>query len=108
MRGGAFVGNDSSGAELAWGGWRQSQRLTLLGEVLPLPDVLTLRDGNAFGDQRDDGSKPFGVFWVLQAPRFAQHFGRVLVFDKGSLVEDGTPTELAGNESHYAKLVAGA
>ena len=58
--GNVFVGNDSSGAELAWGGWRQSQRLSTLGEVLPLPDLISLRDGNPFQDQRRDGSKPFG------------------------------------------------
>lgn len=56
----AFQGNDSSGAELAWGGWRHSQRLTTLGEVLPLPDLVSLRPGNSFADQRADGSKPFG------------------------------------------------
>ncbi len=55
-----FVGNDSSGAELAWGGWRHSQRLTTLGEVLPLPDLVSLRPGNNFEKQRRDGSKPFG------------------------------------------------
>lgn len=60
LRGSAFGGNDSSGAELAWGGWRVSNRITLLGEVLPLPDLITLRDGSNFAEQRDDGSKPFG------------------------------------------------
>lgn len=58
--GNVFQGNDSSGAELAWGGWRQSQRLSTLGEVLPLPDLISLRPGNNFEDQRRDGSKPFG------------------------------------------------
>lgn len=56
----AFQGNDSSGAELAWGGWRHSQRLSTLGEVLPLPDLVSLREGNTFQAQRNDGSKPFG------------------------------------------------
>ena len=60
VRASVFGGNDSSGAELAWGGWRLTQRLSVLGEVLPLPPLVTLADGNPFADQRDDGSKPFG------------------------------------------------
>ena len=61
LRANIFGGNDSSGAELAWGGWRFSQRLSTYGEVLPLPDLVSLRDGGGlFFDQRDDGSKPFG------------------------------------------------
>lgn len=59
-RGSLFGGNDSSGAELAWGGWRFSQRLSVLGEVLPLPPISALNDDGIFSDQRDDGSKPFG------------------------------------------------
>ena len=60
FRASAFGGNDSSGAELAWGGWRTSQRLSVLGEVLPLPPIVTLADTGSFHAQRDDGSKPFG------------------------------------------------
>lgn len=54
----AFGGNDSSGALLAWRGFASHDRLSVLGEVLPLPPLPTLDDG--FAGQRDDGSKPFG------------------------------------------------
>lgn len=54
----AFGGNDSSGALLAWRGFSSHDRLSVLGEVLPLPALPTLADG--FAGQRDDGSKPFG------------------------------------------------
>ena len=56
----AFVGNDSAGALLAWRGFAQHDRLSVLGEVLRLPDLPTLANGAEFGGQRDDGSKPFG------------------------------------------------
>lgn len=56
----AFGGNDSSGALLAWRGFAQHDRLSVLGEVLPLPALPTLADGGAFADQRDAGSRPFG------------------------------------------------
>ncbi len=60
FRASVFGGNDSSGAELAWGGFRVSRRLSVLGEVLPLPPISTLQNGGSFAAQRDDGSKPFG------------------------------------------------
>ncbi len=56
----AFIGNDSLGSQLAWGGWRMSRRLSVYGEVLPLPPLFTLEDGSVFSVQRDDGSQPFG------------------------------------------------
>lgn len=56
----AFGGNDSSGALLAWRGFAQHDRLSVLGEILPLPALPTLADGGAFADQRDAGSRPFG------------------------------------------------
>ncbi|MBL0042344.1 MAG: hypothetical protein IPP28_15210 [Xanthomonadales bacterium] len=54
------IGNDSSGALLAWRGFAQHDRLSVLGEVLPLPALDSLSDDGAFGHQRDDGTKPFG------------------------------------------------
>jgi hypothetical protein len=56
----AIAGNDSSGALLAWRGFAQHDRLSTLGEVLPLPALPTLATGAEFGGQRDDGSRPFG------------------------------------------------
>lgn len=55
-----FGGNDSSGALLAWRGFAQHDRLSVLGEVLALPALPTLAEGAEFADQRDDGSRPFG------------------------------------------------
>jgi len=56
----AFNGNDSAGALLAWRGFSRHGRLSVLGEVLALPALPSLADDGAFGQQRDDGSKPFG------------------------------------------------
>lgn len=51
------------------------------------------------------GEKPFGLFWVLMAPSYAKMFDRVLVFDRGKLVEDGKADELAEEKSSYASLL---
>lgn len=55
-----YGGNDSSGALLAWRGFAWHDRVSLYGESLPLPSLFSLRDPAIFGDQRDDGSQPFG------------------------------------------------
>ena len=55
-----FAGNDTNGALLAWRGWSMGDRLSVFGEVVPLPPLGSLADGGAFNAQRDDGSKPFG------------------------------------------------
>ena len=56
----AFGGNDSTGALLAWRGWAFGDRLSVFGEVVPLPLLDSLAPGGDFYRQRDDGSKPFG------------------------------------------------
>ncbi|MCB1633638.1 MAG: hypothetical protein KDI51_03560 [Xanthomonadales bacterium] len=55
-----FQGNDASGALLAWRGFAWHDRVSVYGEALPLPDLFSLRDPAIFGDQRDDGTQPFG------------------------------------------------
>lgn len=55
-----FGGNDTAGALLAWRGWAMGQRVSLLGEALPLPPLLSLADPAAFADQRTDGTEPVG------------------------------------------------
>jgi hypothetical protein len=56
---GAFFGaNDASGALLAWRGFALGDRLTAIGELLPLPPLTTLQPGGAFAAQRDDGTRP--------------------------------------------------
>jgi hypothetical protein len=58
IAGTVFVANDPSGALLAWRGWTLGDRLTTVGEVLPLPPIDSFRPGGAFGSQRDDGTRP--------------------------------------------------
>ena len=55
----AFGGNDSNGALLAWRGWAFGDRLTVFGEVVPLPPLSSLAPEGVFNPQRDDGTKPF-------------------------------------------------
>jgi hypothetical protein len=57
--GAAFAANDTSGTLLAWRGFAVGDRLSTVGETLPLPPLVTLRPGGAFADQRDDGTRPF-------------------------------------------------
>lgn len=59
LAGTGFGVNDTLGALVAWRGWTMSDRLTSLGEVLPLPPLTSLGTGGGFADQRDDGSRPF-------------------------------------------------
>lgn len=58
LAGTVFVANDPSGALLAWRGWTLGDRLTTVGEVLPLPPIESFRPGGAFASQRDDGTRP--------------------------------------------------
>ncbi len=58
LGGSAFVGADTAGALLAWRGWAFGDRLSVLGEVLPLPPLASLGPGGGFADQRDDGTRP--------------------------------------------------
>ncbi len=53
-----------------------------------------------------DGVRGFGLMWVLMAPHNAHYFNRVMVFDRGKLVEDGKPDELAENQGMYASFLA--
>jgi hypothetical protein len=55
-----FIGNDASGALLAWRGFAWHDRVSYFGETLPLPPLASLADPARFGDQNDSGSKPFG------------------------------------------------
>jgi hypothetical protein len=53
-----FGANDSAGALLSWRGWSLGDRLSSVGELLPLPPLPSLAPGGAFGDQRSDGTRP--------------------------------------------------
>ena len=54
-----FGGNDTAGTLLAWRGWVPGDRLTLGGEVLPLPPLRGLQPGGGFEAQLDRGTQPF-------------------------------------------------
>jgi hypothetical protein len=56
--GAVFGGNDTAGALLAWRGWAMGTRLAVVAETLPLPPLPTLARGEAFAEQRDDGTRP--------------------------------------------------
>ena len=101
----------------------QRQKLSLARALIKKPDILIVNRALTALDSRtqakiiesvlkrangEDGSDPFGIFWVLQAPRFAEQFDRVLVFDKGSLAEDDTPANLLKQDGHYKALVTSA
>lgn len=58
VAGTAFGGSDTAGALLAWRGWAMGTRLSVAGEVVPLPPLPTLAPGGAFAEQRDDGTRP--------------------------------------------------
>ena len=53
-----FGANDTSGTLLAWRGWAMGDRLSSVGEDLPLPPLPTLEPGGAFGLQRAEGTRP--------------------------------------------------
>jgi hypothetical protein len=52
-----FGANDSAGTLLAWRGWSLGDRLTTIGELLPLPPLASLRPEGPFHAQRD-GTRP--------------------------------------------------
>lgn len=58
LGGTAFGFNDPSGSLVSWRGWSMSDRLTVVGEWLPLPPLVSLSPPGGFGDQRDDGTRP--------------------------------------------------
>ena len=58
LSGAVFGVNDPAGTLLAWRGWAFGDRLTTLGEALPLPPLASFAPGGAFADQRPDGTVP--------------------------------------------------
>jgi hypothetical protein len=59
ITGGAFRNNDTMGTLLGWRGWSLGNRVSVYGEVLPLPPLFSLHDERFFEDQRADGTRPF-------------------------------------------------
>jgi hypothetical protein len=58
LGGSMYRGMDTSGTLLAWRGWSMHDRMSVLGEILPLPPLPTLSDSGMFFRQRDDGTGP--------------------------------------------------
>lgn len=54
----AFAVSEPSGALLAWRGFALGDRLTTVGEFLPLPPLRSLAPGGGFADQTDRGTRP--------------------------------------------------
>ena len=98
----------------------QRQRIVLARTVLKAPDYMIVNRAMSALDRRTQGrlvermlklargenSRPFGLFWALATSELSEGFDRVLVFDKGRLVQDGTPDELKQDTGAYAELVA--
>jgi hypothetical protein len=57
---GSYVGNDTGPAILAWRGYALHNRLSVYGETLPLPKLISLDRTDQFSKQRNDGTQPFG------------------------------------------------
>ncbi len=58
LGGSVYRGMDTTGALLAWRGFAMHDRMSVLGEILPLPPLPTLADQGIFSGQRDDGTGP--------------------------------------------------
>jgi putative ABC transport system ATP-binding protein len=55
-------------------------------------------------ESRTSGQKP-AIIWVLSNPAMSQFFNRVVVFDRGILVEDGTHESLATQDGIFKGLL---
>ncbi len=53
----AFAANDTLGTLVAWRGWSFSDRLTVVGETVPLPPLTSFRPGREFSRQQP-GTRP--------------------------------------------------
>ena len=99
----------------------QRQKVALARALLKRADLLILnRAANAIDtraqerivkriialakEQKSSGS--FGVLWVLMTTPFARNFDRVLVFERGRLVQNGTHDDLLDIEGTYSSLVS--
>ena len=56
-------------------------------------------------EARPDGQKP-AIIWVLSNPAMSQFFGRVVVFDRGMLAEDGPHEALSTRVGIFKGLLA--
>jgi len=101
-----------SGARLAY---QQKQRLALARAMIKNPDILVLDEPTSGLDpalEREviqrvlEWAGTRTVVWVLGQPALAKYFPRVLVFERGRLVEDGAFDALAGGGRYLPSLLA--
>ncbi|MFD0917331.1 ABC transporter transmembrane domain-containing protein [Pseudahrensia aquimaris] len=98
----------------------QRQRIVLARALLKGADMLIVNRGLNGLDTRvqerliknvlerargKTNQRPFGIYWALATPSLAKQFDRVLVYDRQTLVEDGTPEELAVEGTRFTRLV---
>jgi ABC-type multidrug transport system fused ATPase/permease subunit len=93
----------------------QKQKAALVRAVIKRPDLLVLNEpvsalDNAtqlkLGQALRKLCEGRGLVWVLNRASLAKHFDRVLVMERGKLVEEGAPAELEERGKTYKFLVA--
>jgi energy-coupling factor transporter ATP-binding protein EcfA2 len=81
----------------------ERQKVALVRALLKRPVLLVLDQAAAVFDAASQlrvvqsvlaERKGQGVVWVLSRPEYAERFGKVLVMERGRLVESGPPAEL--------------
>ncbi len=97
----------------------QRQKLAVARALLKRPDIAILNRSLGALDQKSQrtiiervvesaAADKMGLFCVLTSPMYASLFDRVLVFEDGTIVEDGSPKALAAKESSRYRALAGA
>ena len=95
----------------------QRQKLHLARSLLKKPDIFIANQGmNTLGTRQQEDiihtvldwadKNGAGVIWVPMNPAFAELFDRVLVFDSGVLVADGTPADVKQSSDTYQMLTS--
>ncbi len=99
----------------------QRQKIGLARAILKRPDLVIINKSLAGLDKQSkesiitavlenardvgDGRKQ-GIYWVLAEATDAKKFERVMVFEDGSVAENGPPDELAENGGAFTKLIS--
>ncbi len=97
----------------------QRQKLHLARALLKQPDILIMNQAltnlgsreqekiinTVLARSNGEGGHAFGVICVPMNAGYAELFDRVLIFDDGELISDGTVDDLKKNDTHYAELM---